>query len=71
MIIVKITILLWVLFLILNFFARVTMNTKTALQYSLGISKKVRTIDWILAIDLLLSILGTIISIIWLLFFIL
>lgn len=69
MIIVKITIVLWILYFILRFFARATMDMKTALEYSLKINKKVRPIDWILGIDLIFSILGTILSIIWLLFF--
>lgn len=69
MIIVKITIVLWILYFILRFFARATMDMKTALEYSLKINKKVRPIDWILSIDLIFSILGTILSIIWLLFF--
>ena len=69
MIIVKITILLWVLYFVLRFFARSTMDYKTALAYTLNLNKKIRLIDWLLVIDLMLSILGTIASIVWLLFF--
>lgn len=68
MVIVKITILLWALFFIIRFFSRATMDTKTALSYAFKVNKGFRIIDWILMLDFILCLVGTLASLVWILF---
>lgn len=69
MTIVKITVLAWILFFIVRFYVKVTMTNLEALQIGLGKKLKMNFSRWIMVICFLLSVIGTVTSIIWFLFF--
>lgn len=68
MLLVKITILLWVLFFICRFFVRATTDNITKMKYAAGLQKKLRKRDWILFIIFCLSVLCSVSSLVWFLF---
>lgn len=70
MMIVKITILLWVINIVSRFFVKWTVNKEDLLSVALtGRVKKMTPIRWIYVLTLFLAIIGTITSVTWLSFF--
>lgn len=69
MLVVKITILLWVLFFIFRFFTVATISSEEKIRLAFsGKFKKMNFIRWCLIIDFLLAIIGTVASVVWFLF---
>lgn len=70
MLIVKCTILLWVLFFVFRFLAKVTLSSENKVSISLtGKLKKMHFVLVLLLLDTILAIIGTVVSVVWLLFF--
>lgn len=68
--IVKITILLWVINIVFRFLVKWTVDKEDLLSVALtGKVTKMTPIRWGYVLTLFLSIIGTVASVIWLLFF--
>lgn len=68
--IVKITILLWVINIVFRFLVKWTVDKEDLLSVALtGKVTKMTPIRWVYVLTLFLSIIGTVASVIWLLFF--
>lgn len=68
--IIKITILLWVINIVFRFLVKCTFDKEDLLSVALtGKIKKMTPIRWIYVLTLFLSIIGTVASVVWLLFF--
>ena len=69
MMIVKTTILLWVINIVFRFLVKCTVDKEDILSVALtGKLNKMTPIRWIYVLTLFLSIIGTVASVIWLLF---
>ena len=70
MMIVKITILLWVINIVFRFLVKWTIDTEDLLSVALtGKITKMSPVRWIYVLTLFLSVVGTVSSVVWLLFF--
>ena len=69
MMIVKTTILLWVINIVFRFLVKCTVDKEDILSVALtGKLNKMTPIRWIYVLTLFLSIIGTIASVVWVLF---
>lgn len=70
MLIAKITILMWVINIIFRFLVKCTVDEEDMLSVALtGKVTKMTPIRWIYVLTLFLAIIGTVSSMVWLLFF--
>ena len=70
MMIIKVTILLWVINIIFRFLVKWTVDKEDLLSVALtGKIKKMTPIRWLYVLTLFLAVVGTVSSIVWLLFF--
>ena len=70
MMIIKVTILLWVINIIFRFLVKWTFDKEDLLSVALtGKIKKMTPIRWLYVLTLFLAVVGTVSSIVWLLFF--
>ena len=70
MIIVKLTILSWILMFVIRFFVVATMSREERLLLKIkGKLNRMTFFRWLMLICFLLAVVGTIASVVWLLFF--
>ena len=70
MMIIKVTILIWVINIILRFLVKCTFDEEDILSVALtGKINKMAPIRWGYVLTLFLAVVGTVTSIVWLLFF--
>lgn len=70
MLILKLTILAWIFLFFIRFFITATMTNEEKFILKLtGKLKKMTLFRWVMVLDFLLAVVGTIVSAVWLLFF--